>query len=318
MHFQEVLCPPGSRLILRVEGGSRNLRSLGQNYLHSPLQDISAYRINWQSKAANIKELAKEMNVGLNSFVFIDDNPLERQEIKEFLPDVTVPDFPAMPEELPRFGRIILENWFQRNEITMEDREKTKQYQAMHEIEEARTHAADFSSFLKGLQIKVTRQNPAEHLERVVQLVQKTNQFNTTVVRYTQNEVEEMLSSDEWRIFLYNVEDRFANHGLCAEAFVHIGQAPVIENFIMSCRVMGRNIEYGILNDIEKTLAKEGYTSINALYCKGPKNMPVETLYEQAGYIQTNFVELEGKKEYNKLISGEETGQIFVGEVIGS
>ena len=155
-------------------------------------------------------------------------------------------------------------------------------------------------------------------MERVVQLVQKTNQFNTTVVRYTQNEVEEMLSSDEWRIFLYNVEDRFANHGLCAEAFVHIGQAPVIENFIMSCRVMGRNIEYGILNDIEKTLAKEGYTSINALYCKGPKNMPVETLYEQAGYIQTNFVELEGKKEYNKLISGEETGQIFVGEVIGS
>lgn len=307
----------GAALAIVSKNNETDAWEILENHPHMLIRkdDLAAYRINWNSKADNIRQLAAELNVGLDSMVFIDDNPLERQEVKELIPEVIVPDFPTMPEELPRFGRSVLETWFQKNEITNEDREKTKQYQMMHEIAQARDHATDYPSFLKGLRIRVTRKDPKAHIERVVQLVQKTNQFNTTVSRYAPGEIENMLSGDKWQVFLYEVEDRFANHGLCAEAFVRFEDVPVIENFIMSCRVMGRNIEYGILKDVEDALARAGYTEVRARYRKGPKNMPVEFLFDQAGYAEAE--RKDDEKEYRKALAEDDaTESKFVGEVI--
>lgn len=308
----------GVALAITSKNNEADAWEIIENHPHMLLRkaDFAAYRINWKNKAVNIREIAHEMNVGLNSMVFIDDNPLERQEIKEYIPEVIVPDFPEQPEDLPRFGRQILETWFLKNEITDEDRGKTQQYHVLHQIAKAQAEATDFTSFLKALQIKVVRAQVVRHMDRAMQLVQKTNQFNTSVIRYSQSQMEEIVASPAWKTFLYGVEDRFANHGLCALVVVKMGEIPIIDNFIMSCRVMGRNIEFGILQDVEQTLCQMGYHQIKAMYRKGSKNMPVRELYDQSGYQLLSTVDKMEEKIYIKQISLPiERDNVFFGEV---
>lgn len=265
--------------------------------------DFSAYRINWNSKSVNIQELAKELNIGLDSMVFIDDNPQERNEVREFVPQVAVPDFPEMPEDLLKFSLSIVEKYFKKIEITSEDKQKTDQYIARRKIEEAKNSAVDFSSFLKSLQIRAERKPTSDYMERTAQIVQKTNQFNTTVKRYTASELEEMQNSDKWELFLYEISDKFANHGLCVFAAVDLhGDIPVIDNFLMSCRVMGRNLEFGILADIQTALKNKGYAQVKAIFRKGPKNAPVEHLFDMAGYEVTEENESKTERIYTKSI----------------
>ncbi len=278
--------------------------------------DFAASRINWSSKAANIKELAKELNIGLDSMVFVDDNPQERQEVKEFLPQVTVPDFPEQPEQLLQFAKNLVQTYFRKIEITGEDRSKTEQYKAMQRIAEAKKGAADFSSFLKSLRLRVVKKKPSEYMDRIAQIVQKTNQFNTTVERYSTSQLENMLKSDNWRLYIYEISDCYANHGLCAFAAVKIEETPIIENFLMSCRVMGRNIEYGILRDIETSLFEEGFNEIRAIYYKGQKNFPVEELYDRAGYTVVFSDSDSGEKHYCKKKNDEKKAEEFIGEVL--
>lgn len=278
--------------------------------------DFVSHRINWDNKSDNIKAIAAELNIGLDSMVFVDDNPLERAEVKSFLPQVEVPDFPDNPEKLTVFAEELIHRYFLRLTTTQEDMEKTKMYHAMHQIEKARSSATNFSDFLKSLNIVITRCNPSKHFERIVQLNEKTNQFNTTVKRYSASEIKEMLNSSDWCIYLYEVSDRFANHGLCAVAFVNLQDSAIIDNFIMSCRVMGRNIEYGIIKDIENNLYKEGFSNLIGIYKKGPKNAPVETLFDNAGYILSSENKEQGLKEYNKIFSESEDSECFYGKIV--
>ena len=290
-----------------------------ENHPHMRLRrdDFAASKINWESKSLNIQQLAKELNVGLDSMVFIDDNPQERQEVKTFLPQVEVPEFPSQPEGLLHFASELTDTYFKKTEITSEDRRKTEQYQAKQKIEELQRTAGDFKSFLASLHIVATRRDPLEHMDRVAQIVQKTNQFNTTVTRYSRAELEEMAQSGAWRLFLYEIEDRFTNHGLCALAVVRMDGGAQIDDFIMSCRVMGRNLEYGILDDIERSLSGEGISRLGAVYRKGPKNAPVEKLYEQAGYRLIFAGEDGEEKQYQKDIPSGTSSALFEGEVRG-
>lgn len=276
-------------------------------------QDFAAYRINWERKSSNIQALAEELNVGLDSIVFVDDNLRECQEVSRFLPQVTALPFPELPEEIVAFGKLLTQKYFTKLSVTEEDRHKTEQYQVRGRIAAVKKAAGDFSAFLESLHIVIERKEPQTHLERLLQLVQKTNQFNTTVTRYTRAELERMAASGAWRIFLYEVRDAFANHGLCAAAFVHVGEGARIEEFLMSCRVMGRNIEYGILASIEKSLLEEGFLSVEALFREGPKNAPVRELYDRAGYQLA--AETESEKRYCKRTDAG-GGEVFVGKVV--
>ncbi len=276
-------------------------------------QDFAAYRINWEQKSSNIQALAEELNVGLDSMVFVDDNVRECQEVSRFLPQVTVLPFPELPEKIVAFGRLLTRQYFTKFSITDEDKHKTEQYQVRGRIAAAERTSVDFSGFLASLQIVIERKDPQVHMDRLLQLVQKTNQFNTTVTRYTRAELEGMASSEDWRIFLYEIRDAFANHGLCAAAFVHVEENARIDSFLMSCRVMGRNIEYGILASIEKSLQEEGVTSVEALFREGPKNAPVRELYDRAGYQLA--METGAEKRYRKR-AGAGGGESFVGKVV--
>ena len=277
-------------------------------------KDFSICMINWNLKSENILKIAQQLNVGLESLVFIDDNPIEREQIKSALPMVECPEFPSRPEDLLQFGINVYEEYFKKIIITNEDRAKVGQYAAKKEIEEFRTHSQNFNSFLEGLQIVLKRQNPMQNKDRLLQLLQKTNQFNVTLKRYSEQEIATMLQSKKWQFYFYEVSDRFTNHGLCALALVKLEDGIArIDNLVMSCRVIGRNIEYGVLEDIERHLGEIGLEVIYADFVKGPKNMPVEDLYDNAGYQCES--ETETGKNY-RLKLQENKKSRFIGRLI--
>lgn len=242
-------------------------------------------KINWRAKHENIEEVAKELNLGLDSIVFFDDNPAERQLIKEMLPDVTVADFPDRPEDLASSMVQIYKQYFEKSIVTNEDLQKTEQYIANVQREEFKQSTGNFDDYLKNLQINLTRVNTSPHIERIVQLINKTNQFNLTTKRHTQVEVVKILENAKMRCFTYRVEDCFGDNGIVAVAIVDVhSEIPTIIEFVMSCRVMGKNIENAIINDIEESLEFEGYSKIRGVYCPTNKNKPVCDLYKKLGY----------------------------------
>ena len=259
-----------------------------KNHPHMVLRPeaFAAKRINWQPKPENIREIAKELNLGLDSFVFWDDNPAERQLVKAVLPQVMVPDFPEKPEELAKAMAGVYRRYFEKETVTAEDLEKTKQYaqNAMRKDLEAR--AVDFESYLKQLDMELICEDPLKNLERLVQLINKTNQFNLTTRRYDRQTLQGFLEDGRHRVFLYRVKDCFGDNGIVSAVIIRLPEnfAPIIDTFVMSCRVMGRNLEYDILADVEEQLYKEGYKSLIGEYLPTKKNKPVENLYETLGY----------------------------------
>lgn len=262
------------------------------------LRDFAVRRINWEPKHENIREIARELNLGEDSFVFWDDSPAERQLIREMLPQVEVPDFPDKPEELATAMTKIYRRFFARPSVTEEDLAKTAQYAANAEREKLRQTAGNFEDYLKNLEIVATRVAPERHVERLTQLMNKTNQFNLTARRYTQGQMAELLADDRKQLFLYNVTDRFGDNGVVAAAIVDCGGGvPVLTDFVMSCRVMGRNIEYAVVEDIEGQMRRAGYQRLRGIYIPTSKNGPVAGLYERLGYERMGAA-AQGGAEY--------------------
>lgn len=266
-------------------------------------EDFAVKKINWSAKYQNIKQIASELNLGLDSMVFFDDNPVERQAIHDLLPQVCVPDFPDKPDDLPNVMISIWQTYFDRVLLTEEDYNKTKQYSANVKREELKKSALSFEDYLKNLKIKLTRKKSQEHLQRITQLINKTNQFNLTTHRHTQNEIQEYLYDSNWEIFSYQVQDCFGDSGIVAVVIVDKREdVPVICEFVMSCRIMGRNIENAIIEDVENVLISDGYSKIRAEYIASVKNKPVEKLYDSLGYVLEKEVE---QAKYYKISAAD-------------
>ena len=176
--------------------------------------DFIAYRINWNNKADNIKDLASELNIGLDSFVFVDDNPAEREFVRKALPMIAVPDFPEQPYMLPAFFKQLVNDYFKVYSLTDEDRNKLEQYKA----NAARTHLqasfVDFDAFLKSLDIQITIEAANDfNIQRIAQMTQKTNQFNLTTHRYTDVDIRNFIKQG-WKIWCLSVKDKFGDSGI--------------------------------------------------------------------------------------------------------
>lgn len=153
-------------------------------------RQIAAYRINWNNKADNIRELAKELNIGLDSMVFVDDNPTERELVRQQLPMVFVPEFPKRPYELMNFYRKLVDEYFQTYKFTSEDFYKTEQYKANARRASEQARFTDLSAFIKSLDIHIDVIAANEfNVPRIAQMTQKTNQFNLTTHRYTEADI---------------------------------------------------------------------------------------------------------------------------------
>jgi FkbH-like protein len=249
-------------------------------------EDFVSIKVNWHDKVDNIKQIAKELNIGLDSMVFIDDNPIERNAIKQLLPDVTVPDFPQDTTELEQFIRDVWNDYFFTTEVLKEDLEKTAMYLQNAKRSEAFNEASNMGDYLKSLDTVVEIwQAQSDDIERIAQLTQKTNQFNLTTKRYTEEQIREYINSPWHFVFLVSVQDRYGDNGKVAVIILQKEEDSVkMDSFLMSCRIMGRKIEDQIMEYIEHKMHQNGYAELITYYYPTAKNKPVYDLFERLGY----------------------------------
>lgn len=250
---------------------------------------LSAYRINWQDKATNIVELAQELNIGIDSMVFIDDNPTERELIKRMLPEVIVPDFPEHPYNLPPFIAKIAQDYFSIYHLTQEDKAKTEQYKANAERKMSNSLFSDMREYLFSLEMKLIIE-PASPItiERVAQMTQKTNQFNLTTRRYTESDIESMLVQGA-KIWTLSVSDRFGDNGITGLLIAKIDNSTAtIDTLLLSCRILGKGIEVEFVKYILHLLKNSGIEQVVAEYISTVKNGQVADFYTRLGFESIN------------------------------
>lgn len=250
-------------------------------------EHISAYRINWNSKHENMMEIARELNIGLDSMVFIDDNPSERELIRQFLPMVEVPDFPAQPYELPRFSDMIISKYFRVYSISEEDKTKTEQYKANAERADLQKKFSDISEYLSSLEIELQVSEADQfNIPRIAQMSQKTNQFNLTTKRYTESDILNFVEKGN-KVYCISVKDKFGDSGITGIIIVLLDRKKseaVIDTLLLSCRILGKGIEGAFLNLIMGKLKSESIKTVCASYVSTLKNKQVEDFYDRSGF----------------------------------
>ena len=250
-------------------------------YLVLRKEHFAAWRINWNDKAANLRELAEELNIGLDSFVFLDDNPAERELVRQLLPMVSVPEFPAQPYELPAFFRQCVNVYFKVYSVTDEDRQKVAQYKANAARSRAQQGFSDLASFLESLDIRITiAAADAFNIPRIAQMTQKTNQFNLTTKRYADTDIQRFVA-EGWKVWCLRAEDRFGDNGITGVILV---DGDSIDSLLLSCRILGKGIEQAFLKAVLSRLKDEGVKTVRARYCPTAKNGQVRDFYERCGF----------------------------------
>lgn len=250
-------------------------------------KDIAGWRINWMDKAQNIVELAEELNLGLQSFVFIDNNPAERGRIREALPDVLVPEWPKLPTRYAEALRLL--DCFDQPSITGEDRSRTQMY-----VEERnRKHSSvNFSSaveWLKSLDIQITiAPITNSNIKRSVQLLNKTNQMNLSGRRLVENELGDWIAAKAGReMYALSVADRFGDLGLTGIiSWEQQGQALAIADFVLSCRAMGRKVENTMLHLAWDAARKAQTNWIIAHAIPTKRNGPCLEFWRNSGFSE--------------------------------
>ncbi len=247
--------------------------------------DIACFVANWLDKASNLRQIAHSLNIGIESLVFVDDSPFERNLIRQELPEVAVPEMPEDPalyvQYLSRAG------YFEALTLTQEDRERSGQYQANAERETLRESSPDLQSYLRSMQMEMEwRPFDELGLKRIVQLINKTNQFNLTTRRYSEGAVRELLTDPRARSWQIRLKDRFGDNGVIAVLICVLRASGelFIDTWLMSCRVLGRRVEEASLDLLVDEANRIGVETILAEYRPTAKNGMVKDLYARLGF----------------------------------
>lgn len=291
--FQEALLALEARGVLLTLCSRNNPHDVEEVFARRPemalrRERLAAVAIGWDSKTAGLQTLARQLGLGLDSFVFVDDNPREREEVRQALPMVTVPEFPDDPADLPALGAELGWRWFQRVRPTQEDGQRTIQYRLRSAAEELNAQAASPVEFLRSLNMTATIHVDNPNLvSRMAQLTQKTNQFNLTLHRYTEAEIRGMLHHPAWHLFAGTLADRFGDHGVVALLIAQdTGRAWKIDVLVQSCRVLGRGYEAAFTTAVIEYLRERKTLPIEARYVPGPRNSQMEAFCPELGFSQ--------------------------------
>ncbi|UCG90657.1 MAG: HAD family hydrolase [Candidatus Heimdallarchaeota archaeon] len=291
MDFQRSLLSLSNRGVILAVNSKNNLADALEVFQKHPFmlikeKNLAAYRINWNDKVQNLIELSKEINIGLDSIVFFDDNPIERERIKTSLPEVHVIELPSSPT----LFRQTLErmNDFNTLSLTKEDLNRSEMYYARRKRQVLEQQIQSIEEFIKSLNI-VAKIRYADDLvlPRVTNLLNRTNQFNLTTRRYTDAEIRQMYSnSEKYLIYTLEVVDKFGHEGTVGVAIVKINSEDsyLIDSFLMSCRVIGRKIETSFLYKIIKDAQKKRVKNLEAEYIPTKKNSLVKDFYPKHGF----------------------------------
>jgi FkbH-like protein len=251
--------------------------------------DIASFRADWNDKAANIRAIAADLNIGLDALVFLDDNPFERNFVREQLPMVAVPEVPEDPALVPAV--LADAGYFESLAITDEDRERTAQYQENRAREQLRASSSDLEGYLRGLDMRmIWRRFDGVGQQRIVQLINKTNQFNLTTKRYTDEDVLAVMADPNAFGLQIRLLDRFGDNGIIAIIIGRLlegGSAPgvvEVDTWLMSCRVLGRQVEATTLNLIAAQAQALGAGRLRGVYAPTKKNGMVRDHYARLGF----------------------------------
>ncbi len=246
-------------------------------------EHIVSWRVNWTAKSENLRSLAKELELGLDSIIMLDDNPIEAAEIGAHCPEVLMLQLPPDEEKFSPFLRRI---WaFDHLKTTGEDKNRTEYYRANAQRETARTESLSMDDFLRGLQLQITiAPVQAAQLERVAQLTQRTNQFNVTTIRRTVGELQQLCDHGKAECLVVQVRDRFGDYGLVgAVIYAKVPGALVVDSFMLSCRALGRKVEHRMLSELGALAKRADATHVDVPLTVTPKNKPARDFLESLG-----------------------------------
>lgn len=264
------------------------------------LEDIAVFIANWENKADNIRQIQNILNIGFDSMVFLDDNPFERNMVRENIPDIIVPELPEDPAEYLEFLYPL--NLFETISFSNEDAERTKQYQVEIERSVLQKNFTNEDDFLQSLNMSsVVEPFNKFNTPRVAQLSQRSNQFNLRTVRYTESDIERIISDLDSFSFTFTLEDRFGDNGMICVIVLKWENANTlfIETWLMSCRVLKRGMEQFVLNSIVNFAKKEKCSFLKGEYIETAKNEMVKNHYPALGFEASGNYWLLNVDAYN-------------------
>ena len=277
-------------------------------------EDFIIIKANWDPKSKNIVEIANELSIGVDSLVFVDDNPAEREIVKQQVNGVAIPEI-----DIPEYYINILDKsgFFEVTTISKDDIKKNEMYKENAKRNEMLNSFSNYDDYLKSLEMKATIK-PFEtiYMARIAQLTNKSNQFNLTTHRYTQSEIEEVANDKNYITLYGKLEDTFGDNGVVTVVIGHIEEKILhIDLWLMSCRVLKRDMEFAMMDSLVKKAKEIGITSIKGYYYPTPKNGMVKEFYGLQGFTKENEDEqgnsiwnlnLKEYKNKNKFIEVEE------------
>jgi FkbH-like protein len=248
--------------------------------------DIACFVANWNDKAANLREIARRLNIGLDALVFVDDNPFERNIVRRELPMVAVPELPEDPALYP--ATITAAGYFEALHLTQDDLERSRQYQANLQREELKASTTDLDGYLRSLEMELIW-SPFDSvgLQRIVQLINKTNQFNLTTRRYTEPEVAGLMKNPAAFTLQLRLIDKFGDNGIIGIVIGEVADGrAVIDTWLMSCRVLGRGVEEATLALVCAESKRLGASEVIGEYRPTAKNGMVQEHYAKMGFAK--------------------------------
>ena len=277
------------------------------------LEDIAVFVANWENKADNIRYIQNVLNIGFDSMVFLDDNPFERNLVRKEIPEVTVPELPPDPADyIPYLQQF---NLFETASFSNLDKDRTKQYQTEAKRVNLQTSFKTVDDYLKNLGMTaIAKPFDKFQVPRIAQLTQRSNQFNLRTSRYSEKEIQDIMTSDDHMTFYTALKDKFGDYGLISLQVMEKRGADslFLDTWIMSCRVLKRDVEKFVLNELVLIAKKEGIKTLIGERIPTKKNILVVDHYKDLGFVEKDglwYLDVESYKELEHYIAVNEPAE---------
>ena len=289
VEFQKViksLSENGIILAINSKNNQKDAMKAINEHPHMILRekDFSCIKINWNDKISNMREISNELNIGLDSIVFFDDDPVNRELLRMSIPEINTVELPKDPSTYAQILRNL--NDFNTLKITKDDTHRKIMYKQEQNRQKLESSTENLNEYLKKLDIKIKiKLNDKFSISRISQLILKTNQFNLTTKRYQEEQIKEFVKDETMIVGCSEIEDKFGENGI-TNVFI-IKTKPnewIIDTFLLSCRIMGRGIEEGIIGKILEIAKNKGIEKITATFIPTEKNKPAENFLKNYGF----------------------------------
>ena len=266
-------------------------------------KDISIFKCNWENKAKSIQEISEILNLNLDSFIFLDDNPVERNLVRKFLPKVTVPELPEDPVNYAKFLHVA--SYFNKDTITNEDRKRTDDYISNLKRTESKINFKDYKDYLKSLNMVATYKIfEKKYIDRITQLIMRSNQFNLTTRRYNEKKIFEIMSNKKYCPIKIELKDKFSDNGIISLVILKFEKDICeIDSWIMSCRVLERGLEKATMKLLLDICNKKKIKKLLGKYIRTEKNDLVKDHYEKLKFRKIYKDKNVGRFKKNRKIN---------------